>query len=61
MQQIVFQSGGDLFNQSQFQNGKNEKFFSKAPALTTEEIKLIVDYLNRPPFMADLSLVEFDD
>lgn len=37
------------------------KLFSKAPALSTTEIKLIVDGLNRPPFMCNLSLVEFDD
>lgn len=35
--------------------------FSKAPALSTGEIKLIVDSLNKPPFMSNLSLVEFDD
>jgi hypothetical protein len=29
--------------------------------LNTNEIKLIVDGLNRPPFMSNLSLVEFDD
>ncbi len=27
----------------------------------TTEIKQIVDSLNRPPFMSNLSLVEFDD
>ena len=27
----------------------------------TNEIKQIVDALNRPPFMSNLSLVEFDD
>ena len=37
------------------------KLFAKAPALSTNEIKLIVDGLNRPPFMSNLSLVEFDD
>ena len=37
------------------------KLFSKAPALSTNEIKMIVDGLNRPPFMSNLSLVEFDD
>jgi len=37
------------------------KVFSKAPALNTTEIKIIVDNLNRPPFMSNLSLVEFDD
>ena len=37
------------------------KLFGKAPALGTNEIKLIVDALNRPPFMSNLSLVEFDD
>jgi intraflagellar transport protein 81 len=35
--------------------------FSKAPALNTTDIKQIVDGLNRPPFMCNLSLVEFDD
>ena len=34
---------------------------SKAPSLGTNEIKVIVDSLNRPPFMMNLSLVEFDD
>ena len=29
--------------------------------MSTNEIKLIVDGLNRPPFMSNLSLVEFDD
>jgi hypothetical protein len=29
--------------------------------LDTNEIKQIVDALNRPPFMSNLSLVEFDD
>jgi hypothetical protein len=29
--------------------------------LDTGEIKQIVDALNRPPFMSNLSLVEFDD
>jgi hypothetical protein len=38
-----------------------EKIFSKAPNLSTTDIKLIVDGLNRPPFMSNLSLVEFDD
>ena len=37
------------------------KVFSKAPGLNTTEIKQIVDGLNRPPFMCNLSLVEFDD
>jgi intraflagellar transport protein 81 len=37
------------------------KLFAKAPALGTNEIKVIVDTLNRPPFMSNLSLVEFDD
>jgi hypothetical protein len=44
-----------------FGQGAQEKIFSKAPNLTTSEIKQIVDGLNRPPFMANLSLVEFDD
>ena len=34
---------------------------TKAPNLNTQEIKLIVDGLNRPPFMCHLSMVEFDD
>ena len=29
--------------------------------IATQEIKLIVDGLNRPPFMWNLSLVDFDD
>ena len=29
--------------------------------IDTSEIKQIVDALNRPPFMSNLSLVEFDD
>ena len=37
------------------------KAFGKAPILNTTEIKYIVDALNRPPFMSNLSLVEFDD
>ena len=37
------------------------KTFSKAPNLNTNEIKQIVDGLNRPPFMMHLSMVEFDD
>ena len=37
------------------------KVFSKPPNLNTQEIKLIVDGLNRPPFMCHLSMVEFDD
>ena len=37
------------------------KLFAKAPALGTNEIKVIVESLNRPPFMSNLSLVEFDD
>jgi len=37
------------------------KLFAKAPPLGTTEIKVIVDGLNRPPFMSNLSLVEFDD
>jgi intraflagellar transport protein 81 len=44
-----------LFNQTP------AKVFSKAPQLNTNEIKTIVDGLNRPPFMCNLSLVEFDD
>jgi len=37
------------------------KIYTKAPNLTTNDIKLTVDGLNRPPFMCHLSLVEFDD
>ena len=37
------------------------KILTKAPALSTNEIKITVDGLNRPPFMCHLSLVEFDD
>jgi hypothetical protein len=44
-----------------FASSTPAKVFSKAPALSTSEIKLIVDGLNRPPFMSNLSLVEFDD
>lgn len=44
-----------------FASSNPTKVFSKAPALSTSEIKLIVDALNRPPFMSNLSLVEFDD
>ena len=51
------QFGGDgLFGQK-----TPAKTFSKAPTLTTADIKAIVDALNRPPFMCNLSLVEFDD
>ena len=42
-------------------NGQTSKVFSKPPNLSTTEIKMIVDGLNRPPFMCNLSLVEFDD
>ena len=35
--------------------------FSRVPNLSTNDIKQIVDSLNRPPFMSNLSLVEFDD
>ena len=38
-----------------------KQVFAKAPSLSTAEIKMIVDGLNRPPFMSNLSLVEFDD
>jgi len=31
------------------------------PNISTTDIKAIVDSLNRPPFMSNLSLVEFDD
>lgn len=44
-----------------FQGPGNSKVFAKAPSLSTGEIKMIVDGLNRPPFMSNLSLVEFDD
>ena len=43
-----------------FGTGKNQTF-AKVPALSTNDIKQIVDGLNRPPFMTNLSLVEFDD
>jgi intraflagellar transport protein 81 len=43
------------------QSGPIGKVFSKPPNLNTQEIKLIVDGLNRPPFMCHLSMVEFDD
>lgn len=45
-----------MFNQRAGQSS-----FSKAPHLNTTEIKLTVDNLNRPPFMCNLSMVEFDD
>ena len=54
---IIFNIDGGIFASSQAPT----KLFSKAPALSTNEIKLIVDGLNRPPFMSNLSLVEFDD
>ena len=41
--------------------GTHKQVFAKAPSLSTSEIKMIVDGLNRPPFMSNLSLVEFDD
>jgi len=41
--------------------GGHKQVFAKAPSLSTTEIKMIVDGLNRPPFMSNLSLVEFDD
>ena len=41
--------------------GQHKQVFAKAPSLSTAEIKMIVDGLNRPPFMSNLSLVEFDD
>ena len=41
--------------------GNAAKVFNKAPNLNTAEIKVIVDGLNRPPFMQHLSMVEFDD
>ena len=43
-----------------FGTGKNQTF-AKVPSLSTTDIKQIVDGLNRPPFMTNLSLVEFDD
>lgn len=49
--------GGGLFASS----STPAKIYSKAPALSTADIKIIVDGLNRPPFMRNLSLVEFDD
>jgi intraflagellar transport protein 81 len=55
MNQQYGQDGG-LFGQK-----TPARTFSKAPALTTSDIKAIVDGLNRPPFMCNLSLVEFDD
>ena len=42
-------------------NQNKTKIFTKAPNLNTNEIKQIVDGLNRPPFMQHLSMVEFDD
>jgi hypothetical protein len=49
-------------NQNLFGNQQSrQKTFSKAPNLNTAEIKQIVDAVNRPPFMSNLSLVEFDD
>jgi intraflagellar transport protein 81 len=41
--------------------GGKARLFSKAPNLNTSEIKMIVDGLNKPPFMCHLSMVEFDD
>jgi len=41
--------------------GGRQKLFSKPPNLNTNEIKIIVDGLNKPPFMCHLSMVEFDD
>ncbi len=43
-----------------FGTGKGQTF-AKVPSLMTSDIKQIVDCLNRPPFMTNLSLVEFDD
>lgn len=48
-----------MFNQNQ--GGQSQGAFSKAPHLNTTEIKMAVDMLNRPPFMCNLSMVEFDD
>jgi len=45
----------------QFGGQTKSKTFGKAPNLNTNEIKQIVDGLNRPPFMQHLSMVEFDD
>jgi len=52
-----FQQEGGLFGSTT----TPARVFTKAPALNTTEIKQIVDGLNRPPFMCNLSLVEFDD
>jgi len=52
-----FQQDGGLFGSTT----TPAKMFTKAPSLNTTEIKMIVDGLNRPPFMCNLSLVEFDD
>jgi intraflagellar transport protein 81 len=53
--------GGQEGNGGLFQGQGNSKVFTKAPSLSTADIKMIVDGLNRPPFMSNLSLVEFDD
>ena len=52
---------GDTQGYGGSQQNPNTKVFSKPPNLNTVEIKLIVDGLNRPPFMQHLSMVEFDD
>jgi hypothetical protein len=44
-----------------FGGARGEQMFSRVPNLSTNDIKQIVDSLNRPPFMSNLSLVEFDD
>ena len=44
-----------------FQGPGNSKVFAKASSLRTGESKMIVDGLNRPPFMSNLSMVEFED
>ena len=50
-----------IFDIDVFSKVNQGAVFSKVPNLSTNEIKLIVDGLNRPPFMSNLSLVEFDD
>ena len=56
---LICAGEGQVFGVSQ--SGPQGKVFSKPPNLNTQEIKLIVDGLNRPPFMCHLSMVEFDD
>jgi len=52
-----FKATQDMFGQQ----GRNGSVFARVPNLTTNDIKTIVDCLNRPPFMSNLSLVEFGD